>query len=337
MSEFQKGIRTMEEKISIIVPIYNREKYLKRCIDSLLKQTYKNIEIMLVDDCSKDNSAEIAKEYEKKHPLVCRVIQQTSNQGVSAARNLGIKNASGEWVTFVDSDDWVKEEYIEVLYRTAQKENALIVMSNFYYYYSEKSIKEMCPFGNLETTSAHKEKVALSNPCVCTRLFKKELFVKENIYFPEDIRRSEEVATVVPLLCTTDRISLSRKPMYYYFQNESSLSNENYESVDVSCFIRAIDRMMQRSRAGFEEELEFRAVSELMYGMVMVMLRSGKSKKEITQSIDWFENRFPEWRKNSYLKRLEKGKQLFVYLAGKKKYRLLKILIGMWDRVKEFM
>lgn len=69
----------------------------------------------------------------------------------------------------------------------------------------------------------------------------------------------------------------------------------------------------------------------------MVMLRSGKSKKEITQSIDWFENRFPEWRKNSYLKRLEKGKQLFVYLAGKKKYRLLKILIGMWDRVKEFM
>ena len=88
MSEFQKGIRTMEEKISIIVPIYNREKYLKRCIDSLLKQTYKNIEIMLVDDCSKDNSAEIAKEYEKKHPLVCRVIQHTSNQGVYAARNL---------------------------------------------------------------------------------------------------------------------------------------------------------------------------------------------------------------------------------------------------------
>lgn len=327
----------MKEKVSVIVPIYNREAYLRRCIESLIQQTYENIEIILVDDCSKDKSVIIAKWYEDEYPSLCRLVQQKSNKGVSAARNLGLEMATGEWITFVDSDDWVEKDYINSMYEIAYKDNAMIVMSNFYYSFSDNTLKEVSTFRNLTTESSHKEKVALSNPCVCTRLFKKELFIKENIYFPEDIRRCEEVATVIPLLCATEKISLLRQPMYYYFQNMSSLSNEFQKESDITYFTKSIERMLERSKPGFEIELEFRAIVDLMYGMVMVMIRSKKLKEDIDQHIDWFIQRFPEWKKNPYLRKMEKGKQIFIYYADKRRYWILKFLIQGWDLIKKYV
>ena len=99
--------------ISVIVPVYNAEKYLHRCIDSVLAQTYTDFELLLIDDGSKDQSGEICDEYAQKDARV-RVFHQ-ENGGVSSARNLGLDNAKGEWVTFVDSDDWAKPYYIEHL------------------------------------------------------------------------------------------------------------------------------------------------------------------------------------------------------------------------------
>ena len=99
-------------KISVIVPVYNTEKYLHRCIDSILAQTFTDFELLLIDDGSKDNSGAICDEYAAKDSRV-RVFHK-ENGGVSSARNLGLDNVRGEWVTFVDSDDWVEKEYIEL-------------------------------------------------------------------------------------------------------------------------------------------------------------------------------------------------------------------------------
>ena len=101
----------MESKVSVIVPIYNVEKYLKECVDSILKQSYKNIEVLLIDDCGTDNSGEIAKNYEKQDKR-CIYIRREKNGGLSAARNTGIKNATGEYLAFIDSDDWVDKDFI---------------------------------------------------------------------------------------------------------------------------------------------------------------------------------------------------------------------------------
>ncbi len=108
--------------ISVIVPVYKVEKYLKKCIDSIINQTYKNLEIILIDDGSPDNSGKICDEYAEKDKRI-RVIHKI-NEGVSAARNLGINICSGKYVAFVDSDDWISEDYYEVLYKNLIETNA---------------------------------------------------------------------------------------------------------------------------------------------------------------------------------------------------------------------
>lgn len=325
----------MQEKVSIIVPIYNVERYLKRCIDSLLGQIYRNIEILLVDDCSTDKSAVIAKEYAEKNPKVCRFVQRECNGGLAAARNSGIEASTGEWLAFVDSDDWVTKDFVSAMYQIGKEDNADIVMSSRYQYYPDTGkLIEVCPFGKLTTESDYKTKVALCFPSSTARLFRKSLFKKKNIRFPEDIWRGEDISTIVPILTMTNKISILHKPTYYYFQRRTSLSNQNYESVDVSFYPKTIERMIELSEDGFEKELEFRAITELMYGMVMIMLRSKKEKKEIDEQVDWFCNRFPEWWKNPYISKLPGGKQIFIYCANRGWYRILKMLIFAWDRIR---
>ena len=108
----------MDEKlISVIVPVYNVERYLRQCIESITNQSYKNLQIILIDDGSKDNSGKICDEYAEKDKRV-EVIHK-ENTGVSAARNTGLDNAKGEWITFVDADDWVEKNFCEILIKKA--------------------------------------------------------------------------------------------------------------------------------------------------------------------------------------------------------------------------
>ena len=123
----------MLPKISVIVPIYKVEVYINKCIDSIINQSYKNIEVILVDDGSPDKCGEIANIYSKKDSRV-KVIHK-ENGGLSDARNCGMKYATGEYVLFVDSDDWISEEMIDTLVSIAIETNADIVQSAFYYAY----------------------------------------------------------------------------------------------------------------------------------------------------------------------------------------------------------
>lgn len=321
----------MQDLVSIIIPVYNTEEHLSRCVDSLLAQTYPNIQIVLVDDCSSDNSPAIAGAYAEKYPEKCSFVQREKNGRASAARNSGMEVAKGEWLLFVDSDDWVAPDYVETLYQTAQVDNADIVMSKIYYYYSESNCIEVDPFAGLVTESTHKEKVALSRPYITTRLFNRKLFRENNLIFQEDIWRAEEMPTAISLLTATDKISIVNKPMYYYFQRSTSISNQNQKGVDVSFYPKTVSRMIELAKPGFDKEMEFRAVTELLYGMPMIMIRSGKTKAELSEHVDWFNKKFPEWKNNEYLPRLEKGKYIFIRCVANKQYWLLKMLIWAWD------
>lgn len=319
------------DKVSVIVPIYNVEKYLPRCVDSLIKQTYQNVEIILVDDCSTDNSAALASDYAQKNPQTVRFVKREKNGGLSAARNSGMLAATGEWLVFVDSDDWVSADFVKTLYDTAVNDNADIVMSNFYYAFESGKTYEVSTCGALTTQSSHKQKVAFADPCSTTRLYRKTLFTQNNLTFPQDIWRSEDIATIIPVLTYTNKISLVNKPMYYYFQRGTSLSNQNSKNVDVSFYPKTIERMHSLAKSGFETELQFRAISELMYGMVSVMLRSGRKKSDLAAHVDSFNKTYAGWQNNPYLCDLAFGKRVFVGFAAKKQYLVLKALIFAWD------
>lgn len=321
----------MQELVSIIVPIHNVEEFLPRCIDSVMAQTYSNIELILVDDCSTDNSLQIAQEYAQRYPDKCRVVRRTQNGGSSAARNDGIQNAKGEWFAFIDSDDWITEDYVMNMYLAAQSQNADMVMCGRWHHFPDGRDVQVDALNGLTNNSSQQEIVALSLPGAPSRLIKAKLFAENHIEFPEDIQRGEDIPVVIPLMTWAQRIAIVPKAMYCYYQRQNSRSNGNAKGADVLFYPKTISRMMALSAPGYEKELEFREISELMYGMVTIMLRAKYSRKEILAHIDDFCAAHPGWQDNPYLPRMEGGKRIFVKFAGKRQYAVLKLLIAAWD------
>ena len=132
-------------KVSIIVPVYNVEEYLRKCLDSLVNQTYQNIEIIVVNDGTKDNSQSIVDEYKKKYSKIIKSYIK-ENGGLASARNYGVDKATGEYIMFVDSDDYIDTKMVEKLVKTANKKHSDIVVSNFYRVEDDKAM-EVKTFG----------------------------------------------------------------------------------------------------------------------------------------------------------------------------------------------
>lgn len=176
-------------KVSVIVPVYNTEKYIERCLESILNQTYKEIEIIVVNDGSTDNSQEIINLYVKKYENVKSVIQENSRQG--AARNNGIKLASGEFIMFVDSDDYIFEDSIETLINIISNNNiavgAMVEDKNGYISSVEYVDKILCKAEELKLKNLKNLKESAKLSSSCHKLFRKSFLVDNNIFFPEKI------------------------------------------------------------------------------------------------------------------------------------------------------
>lgn len=223
----------MNECVSIVVPVYNVEKYLKRCLNSLINQTYSKLEIILVDDGSKDNSIAICKEYEKKDQRIH--VFQKENEGLGLTRNFGIKKATGTYITFVDSDDYLVLDAIEIMLRRALEMQADVVIANFFYggavqrimlperLYQDKEIRDTLVvhmMGNLANISD-------SLPYTATaKLFRRELFEVYNVQFPSERELIwEDLAFSVEIFPLCNRVYITHYPVYHYCFNENSLTH----------------------------------------------------------------------------------------------------------------
>lgn len=208
-----------EIKVSVIVPIYNTEKFLKKCIDSIVNQTLEEIEIILINDGSTDNSHNICEEYSKKYPKKIRYINN-KNIGCSATRNLGISLAQGEYIAFVDSDDYIDKEMYQEMYEKAKKEDLDIITSGVryqYIYINPIKIQESCPKNiknNLDLLSPSNRIANCYN-----KLFKKELIKRKNIKFLETIHNAEDLVFCFEVFCVAKKISYIEKSYYNYIHH----------------------------------------------------------------------------------------------------------------------
>lgn len=216
----------MNELISVIVPVYKVEEYLRRCIDSIINQTYKNLEIILVDDGSPDNCGKICDEYAKKDDRI-NVIHK-ENGGLSDARNAGIDIANGKYITFIDSDDYVSEDYVEFLYSLIKENNADISMGKHFIIYKNDIINTGTDLKNILKPKEALEKMLYSNDLdvsAWAKLYKKELF--QNIKYPKG-RLYEDAATTYKLIDKSKIIAFYSKPIYYYVIRDNSITNHNF-------------------------------------------------------------------------------------------------------------
>ena len=224
----------MKIHVSIIVPIYNAELYLKKCINSLINQTLKNIEIILINDGSTDNSAKICKDYALNDNRIIYV--ETLNGGVSRARNTGVAQSKARWVTFVDADDWVEPYYCEKLL-SYTNENVDTVMARTFTFMDGKiledgyrGIKAMYFRDNVEKYPLYVSIVNDSNkvrvyPHLATcsaKLFKKKLLLENNITYNEQLKYYEDAIFNMNVIACSDTVCIAPDVLYYYRMHNSS-------------------------------------------------------------------------------------------------------------------
>lgn len=238
------------KKISIIVPVYNTEKYLERCLESIINQTYKNLEIILIDDGSTDKSGKICDEYAKKDSRV-KVLHK-ENRGQATARNLGLEYATGDYLGFVDSDDWISTDMYEHLIQLLNNNNADIAFiercmvngKKDEYKKSIKKIKEKI-YKDQEIIEEYlKYGMKSGNYGLPNYVYEKKLF--SEIKFP-DGKICEDIVTNYRLMEKATRLVKSNKVCYYYFQDNSSTTRNKFSKKDFD-LIYACDELMNKTK-----------------------------------------------------------------------------------------
>ena len=213
----------MNNKVSFIVPIYNASEYLSRSIESILNQSYENLEIILIDDASTDNSKEIIKQYALKDNRI-RPIYSEVNQGVSRTRNMGLKSISGDYVIFMDSDDYMIKDAVKIMVEKSIKYNSDLVDSYHLVIYKNKSFLEHKPLKeDLVLGNKNNTKMLLMSSYITGKLISSKLI--KDLLFNEELRRYEDLVFEHELKLRVNNYCIIKDVLYYYYQVEGSLIN----------------------------------------------------------------------------------------------------------------
>lgn len=289
--------------VSIIVPVYNVEKYLEKCLESLISQTWKNLQIIVVNDGSTDSSAEIISEYIKKDRRI--EAYEKENGGLSDARNFGLQYVKGQYVEFVDSDDYLEVTAIEQLVTTAVNTNADIIESAYY--------QDFGNYKKLKTISHHMENGYLAFGCTsaCNKLYSVSLLINSKVSFLKGIIY-EDVnfnAKLTPFVKNKAFVDI---PLYNYVQRAGSICH-NYD-MKIKEMHNSLGNIktFYESNGFFEtykEGLEYLFIKEL-YGSSFVRARHIKDKqlrkKVLKDNREFLEQNFPHYTRNLYLRNLSK-------------------------------
>ena len=239
-----------EPLISVIVPIYNVERYLEKCINSILHQTYRNLEVILVDDGSPDNCGKICDRYSDKDPRIKVIHKQ--NGGLSDARNKGIDVAEGEYLAFVDSDDAIMPEMIDKLYQRIVIDQSDMAFCGYKQVDQKGNIlSEVCLpdylLSGFDTLKESYEKNGVLYTIACNKLIKRQLF--QNIRFPVG-KYNEDEFTLYRIIDQCKLISILRDPLYIYVQRDNSITQESYSAKRLDGIEASYERYCYFKRKG---------------------------------------------------------------------------------------
>ena len=310
-------------KVSVIVPVYNVYEYLSKCLDSLVNQTLKDIEIIVVNDGTKDDSESIIKKYLKKYKNIIYIKKENGGQG--SARNEGIKHATGEYIGYVDSDDYIELSMYEKLYNKAIEENADIVICGSYNITGDKKEIEI----DKKIFNDNKD-AFLGRPAVWNKIYKKEL-ITDDIKFRSKVWY-EDLDFSIKVLSKAKKISFVDEPLYNYIVRQGSTMNNsnidrNLEILD--CF----NEILNFNKTIDKDIIEFLAIDHIFISAIVRVLRSnGDTKKKkiiVNKLLDYMNNNFSNYKNNKYIKILPRNRKIVFYLLKFKLYGLVKFIFKM--------
>ena len=288
-------------KVSIIIPVYNVEKYLTRCLDSIINQTYTILEIILVDDGSTDNCFKICEDYVLKDNRILAF--HLKNKGAASARNFGVKKATGDYLLFVDSDDYVENDFIEKMLELSNHGEKDIVYCDYYVSYGTGFLekRKLIPF-----SIASKKMHILAIPAPWGRLIKTDFYKSCKVNFLDG--KCFEDNAIMPLVSAlANDYSYLEEPKYYYFQRDGSALNKNFYNSKWEDIFEVLDYLYHSfiKRNLFDEykdELEFIYIEYLLHAANLRFIAFDEGIKNIKRVSETIHKIFPKWRKNIYYK-----------------------------------
>ena len=289
-------------KVSVIVPVYNVEKYLVRCINSLLNQTLQDFEIIFIDDGSTDNSKKIIEKHLNLHREKIKYYYK-ENGGLSSARNYGIPYARGEYIAFLDSDDYIEPTMYEEMYNIAKKENSDMVECDFIWEYPDKQKYDCGQIYNDKKEALEKARVVAWN-----KLIKRDILEKEKIEFPFGLRY-EDVEFFYKLVPSLNKISFVKKFFIHYVQRNNSIVNtQNSKTRDI---FKVLDNVIDYYKKNnyyqeYKNQLEYTYTRLLLCSSLKRMCKidnKEERKKAFEETWNNLNTKFPDWKKNKLLKK----------------------------------
>lgn len=307
-----------DDLISIIVPCYNVEKYIKRCIISIKNQTYNNIEVILVDDGSKDNTKKVIFENidgDKRFNYLYK-----KNGGLSSARNFGLRHISGKYVCFVDSDDYIENDYVKELYNAIINNKVNISICDINRLYEDKNTINKMDNLMIET---------FKYPAAWNKMYLADLFLNNNIEFPVG-KWYEDLGTTTKFLLS-EEYAIVNKPLYNYIQNGSSIMHTYDDRIfDIYDIVEEIERYAKKNQLYDKEyyRIEFISIYHILIGTIYrFSFHTNFNRKGIKLICCYVENKYPKWYKNIYIKKLPLFYKIYLFCLRKHWFCLIDIVL----------
>ena len=311
-------------KVSVVVPVYNVENYLERCLKSIVNQTLKDIEVIVVNDGSTDNSQNIIDKYVKKYPNKVFGYKK-KNGGLSDARNFGIKKCHGDYISFVDSDDYIDKNMLKEMYAKASNGYDIVVcdMVKIWDDGTTQVLK------NLSGLLYDYRYFTLSFTMSCNKLYKRELF-DDKFKFRVGIFY-EDLEFIPSLVLKTNKIAYIPKGFYFYYQREKSIMNQAKFSIKLLDIFEVLNSLEKRFKDAlkyddYKTELEYLNIEHLLYSAGLRFIEFKDAKKYIYKAVDIIKKKFPDWKKNKYYKEKSLKFKFVCRCCYGKHLRVLKIL-----------
>lgn len=326
----------MKHLVSVIVPVYNVQAYLDRCVQSIVDQTYSNLEILLIDDGSTDESYRLMQNWAEKDKRI-HLLQKT-NGGLSDARNFGIQRAQGEYLAFIDSDDFIRPAMIEKMLAAMVEQRAQIGVCDMEYLYDDGRV-EFASGGEFAVgdVKTHPELIRMNNSA-CNKLFARSLF--QDIEFPVG-KWYEDLATI-PMICfNAERIVKVNEAFYVYYQRSGSIAHSaNPKIFDI---YKAIQRVIEYIEVHCDDtSLKNQFIQEMkhcyiIHGLDLTTLRikdfdeSEDRGKYLAENMKQLKRCYPDWEQDAFVKSAGLKKKLIIALLKRKQW---KAVLGIYDRSK---
>lgn len=312
-------------KVSIIIPVYNVEKYIHKCLDTLVNQTLKDIEIIVVNDGSPDNSQKIIDEYVKKYPKIIKsFIKENGGQG--SARNFGLIKANGEYIGYVDSDDYVEKTMFEKLYNKAKHDDLDIAICGSYNVTEDGNRKE--ELDNIYFNNK-KKNAFFGRKAVWNKIYKRELLIGNRLEFRSRVWY-EDLDFTMKAISHAKKIGYVNEPLYDYLIREGSTMNNSNIDRNLEILL-AFDQVLKYDNLKkYLDIIEYMAIDHIYISTIVRILiakaDNNKKRENIEKLITYMNNNFKDYQDNIYLKLLPRNRRIVYNLLRIKAYFLIKLI-----------